>query len=399
MERIDTKTARERLPVRGRPYFLAPVATGITLGYRRLKAGAGKWVVRKADGKGGDHPTTFATADDVLPADGTVVLDYDQALVKAREVALGHVFDDGKPLTVVRALDDFAADLLSRESNPQNATRVRGRLPAALLDKPVTSLNARELKRWRDDLLTKVTRPTAVRTIKMLRAALNLAADHDSRVTNRNEWKVGLKTKDDYRPVDQVLEDDQVQQLIAAAYGDDYQFGLLLEVLAQTGTRTKQACCLTVGDLQTDKAPRLMMPTSRKGKYRAAGPNRSVPITPELAAKLRVAAGTRPRDAALLLASKGSPWNPRDNVMRKKWDRLVADCGITGQTMYALRHSFITRSLKANIPASVVANSADTSVAMIEKTYGAFVADHADEIMRRGLLGSGAMLRLVPKVA
>jgi integrase len=396
MDRIDTKAARAKLPIRGRPYFATTIAPGVTLGYRRLKAGAGSWVVRKADGRGGDHPTTFAAADDVLAADGATVLDYGQALERAREVALGPVVDDdGKALTVGRALEEFAADLLSRESNPQNAHRVRAHLTSALLDKPVTALAARELKRWRDELLTKVTRPTAVRTIKMLRAALNLAADHDSRITNRNEWKVGLKTQDDYRPVDQVLEDDQVLRLVNEAYVLDPQYGLLLDVLAQTGTRTKQATRLTVGDLQTAGAPRLMMPVSRKGKYRLAESNRSVPITPELAGKLRAAAGTRPRDAALLLDGKGRPWNPCDNVMRKLWARVAELCGIEGQTMYALRHSFITRSLKAGIPASVIANSADTSLAMIEKTYGRFVADHADEIMRRGLLGSSKVVRLV----
>jgi integrase len=353
-------------------------------------------VVRKADGRGGAHLIAFAAADDVLAADGTAVLDFDQALVKAREVALGSVVDDdGKALTVGRALDEFAADLARRSSNPQNAHRVRARMTSAMLDKPVTALNARELTRWCDELLAQVTRPTAVRTIKMLRAALNLAANREPQITNRNVWKVGLQTHDDYRPVDQVLEDEQVQQLVDEANARDSQFGLLLEVLAETGTRTGQATRLTVGDLQTDKAPRLLMPTSRKGKYRKPGPNRSVPITAELAAKLRAAAGTLPRDAVLLLDGKGRPWNPGDNKMRKAWDALAAHCGVKDQTMYALRHSAITRQLKRGIPTQLVANGADTSVAMIEKTYGAFVADHADEIMRRGLLGSGNVVRLV----
>jgi hypothetical protein len=43
--------------------------------------------------------------------------------------------------------------------------------------------------------------------------------------------------------------------------------------------------------------------------------------------------------------------------------------------MYALRH---VRQLLANVPIRVVAMLHDTSVAMIEKTYSKYIADHAD---------------------
>jgi integrase len=397
MDKIDTKGAREKLPARGRAYFLNTVASGITLGYRRLPAGPGSWLIRKADGKGGAVLVTFAKADDLVPADGKTILDFDQALLRAREVAVDLMSDVG-PLSIDRALTDFANDLAGRDSNPDNARRVRKHLSSTMLAKPVGALTARELKRWRDDLLKKMTRPTAVRTIKMFRAALNLAADLDSKITNRNDWRIGLKTRDDYRPVDRVLEDDQVLQLIDAAYAFDYQYGLLLEVLAFTGTRTKQATRLMVSDLDiADKdKPRLMMPVSRKGKYRKTEVNRSIPIPVDLAGRLRAAAGTRPRNTALLVDGKGNPWKPAGNEIRRMWKRVAEQGGIK-ETMYALRHSFITRSLKAGIPPSVLANSVDTSVAMIEKTYGRFVANHADDIMRRALLPSSKrILRIVP---
>jgi hypothetical protein len=55
-------TARLRLLVRKKPYFVV-VAPGVGLGYRRNRT-AGSWVVRAADGKGGNWTQAFACADD-----------------------------------------------------------------------------------------------------------------------------------------------------------------------------------------------------------------------------------------------------------------------------------------------------------------------------------------------
>jgi hypothetical protein len=52
-----------------------------------------------------------------------------------------------------------------------------------------------------------------------------------------------------------------------------------------------------------------------------------------------------------------------------------------------LRHSSICRALLAGVPTSVVARLHDTSSRIIEAHYGAFIADFADGIARKGLLG------------
>jgi hypothetical protein len=48
---LETRSARLRLKVRRKPYFVS-VAVGVSLGYRR-NLGPGSWLVRCADGKGG----------------------------------------------------------------------------------------------------------------------------------------------------------------------------------------------------------------------------------------------------------------------------------------------------------------------------------------------------------
>jgi hypothetical protein len=60
--KIENRTARLKLAVRRKPYFV-PIAPRIGLGYRRNQT-AGAWVVRAADGHGGNWTKVFAIADD-----------------------------------------------------------------------------------------------------------------------------------------------------------------------------------------------------------------------------------------------------------------------------------------------------------------------------------------------
>ena len=60
--------------------------------------------------------------------------------------------------------------------------------------------------------------------------------------------------------------------------------------------------------------------------------------------------------------------------------------GLTGITLYSLRHSSIVRALLANVPARVVAALHDTSLQMLEATYSAFISEFGDSIARKSLL-------------
>ena len=85
--RLETRTARLKSAVRKKPYFVA-IGPGVGLGYRRNKT-AGSWVVRAADGKGGNWTQAFAVADDFEDANGTDVFNFWQAQERARAVARG----------------------------------------------------------------------------------------------------------------------------------------------------------------------------------------------------------------------------------------------------------------------------------------------------------------------
>jgi len=74
-----------------------------------------------------------------------------------------------------------------------------------------------------------------------------------------------------------------------------------------------------------------------------------------------------------------------------RFARIAGRAGLDPKavTIYALRHSSIVRQLLDNVPVRIVAVNHDTSVAMIERTYSAFISDHSDAVVRRTLLDTG----------
>jgi integrase len=295
----------------------------------------------------------FGLADDFENADGKTVLTFYQAQDQAKRLARG---EDGSaetaPISVDGALKDYRRDLEARNANPYNAESPRVHLTKVLLAKPVQLLTATELKRWRDGLLGKIAPATINRVCRCLCAALELARQHDERIQNRQAWEVGLAGLPEAQEVRNViLLDDEVRAFVATAYGLDHQFGLLTDTLAVTGARPSQAVRLRVEDLRDHPLrPTLMMPKSAKGGGRNRSQKRherySVPITPQLAAKLKEAARGRADDAPLLLQSDGRLWDdkPGQNYHRDV-DKVVTAIGLDPAevTMYALRHSSIVR--------------------------------------------------------
>ena len=384
---LESRSRRLSLPKRGKPVWVR-IDRGLSLGYRRIET-AGPWIVRKATGDGNSWIRNFATADDYEELNGDSVLTFFEAQAIARSIARDGEASGGL-ITVSAAINRYSADLATRGGHPYNARLARIHLPPALLSKPVNLLSARDLRGFRDGLLKGRTAGTVNRTISVLRAALELVAATDPRITNTAAFKVGLKKLPDAaRARNVVLTDLQIRRVAELAYEESPEFGRLIETLATTGARRSQAARLTVVDLQGGRAPRLMMPSSLKGKGAKRMDRKPVPIPTSLAAKLRQAAGDRGGDALLLLKPDGSAWGASD--LRAPFRRVVERAGLDVSTVsaYCLRHSNITRQLLRGVPIRVVAAGHDTSVPMIEKSYSATIGDHADALHRAALLDLG----------
>jgi len=402
--KLEARGARLKLPAARKPVF-AKIGPGLGLGYRR-NATAGTWVVRAADGQGGNWTKAIGTADDFAEADGETVLDFWQAQDRARVISRGGRDgdgDEGRPATIAEALDRYEADLKTRGGDTGNVARVRAHLPAVLAGKSVALVTAHDLRAWRDRLAKELAASTVNRTANGLKAALNLIADHDERIPNRRAWENGLASLHDAEGSRNViLPETAVRTIIGKANEHSVEFGLLVEVAAVTGARMSQLARLEVQDLQDGRTdPRLMMPGSRKGRGKKKIARRPVPIPAGLATKLRGIVKDRPLDAALLIkpapeAQNASgeesaallpmPWKKSDHSRR--FARTVEATGLDPNevTINALRHSSIVRQLLAGVPLRVVAVNHDTSVVMIERTYSRHIGDHADALARGALL-------------
>jgi site-specific recombinase XerD len=384
--RIENRTNRLKLEPRRKPYFEG-IAHGIALGYRRNKKGAGTWVAKATDGHGGHWTKAFAVADDHEESNSGTVLDFWQAQDRARLIARDGDGSGDRPITVSEALDNYASELRSRRGHGLNVSRVRHHLSSSFASKTVGLLTARDLRQWRDGMLKRGLAPaSADRTARALKAALNLAAREDHRITNTAAWRDGLARLPDAEIArDAILSDDEVRALVTAAYTLDPAYGLWVELHAVTGARTSQLERLEVRDLQDDAAAaRLMMPSSRKGRRKRID-RKPVPIPAALAKALRRAAGNRAPDAPLFQLSGGK------TLLRNWLKRAVATAELDpGTTLYALRHSSIVRMLLAGTPIRVVGVHHDTSTQMIERNYSRYIGDHTDVMVRRTLIDINA---------
>lgn len=371
---LETRNARLKLATRKKPYT-ALIAPGIFLAYRR-NAGPGTWSV-KCNG----WLKRFALADDHEDANGESVMTYWQALEHAKKLARAGEGHSEQPISVGKAVDAYEADLATRDGSKYNATGVRRHVPSALASKAVALLTERELRDWRAGLIKKGLKPSSAdRIARSFKAALALAASNDKRITNVVAWKNGLKKLPDSEVARNVILPDQtVTALVRGSYEDSHDYGVLIETLAETGARESQVLRLRVDDLQdrNSAAPRLMMPSSRKGKSRKVE-HRPLPISPRLAKLLRQQVRRKALHDRLI---------DRIPKLAGRFHPIAKRLGLGSKiTPYALRHSSIARQLLQGVPTRIVAANHDTSVAMLERNYSRYIIGDQTEAMTRKTL-------------
>jgi integrase len=417
--KLDSRAAREKLPVSGNPYYCS-IGDRLHLGYRKGKNGA-KWVMRRYIGAEKYVVETIGASDDFDDADGVKVLTFHQAqgVTRERVKALNEearIAAIGPAITVRDAVEEYAAERDQRETcyGGRRDRNARARLTKHVLDadeavaaKPMAALTADDLIEWREGLKGRVNAPQ--RTVNDFKAALNRAARRYKQLppTIRNTIRDGLASA---RAVPaqareaQILPDADVRAIISAAWEVDTEgewdgdLARAVLVLAATGARFSQVIRMTVADVQTAQK-RLMVPVSRKGRGVKKLTHIGVRVGHDVLAALTKATTGRKGHEALFLrprwrkAAVGrwekrerGPWSSNHELGRL-WPAIVARAGLSAKTVpYALRHSSIVRALRAGLPVRLVAALHDTSSAMIEAHYAAFIVDAMDELAARAVV-------------
>ncbi|MDB5541385.1 MAG: integrase family protein [Devosia sp.] len=412
--------------------FWRGLDTEVHLGYRKGKRG-GVWLVRWRHGSG-YRRAPIGTADDIRKED---TLSYEQA----KTAAIAYVEDQrgataaaaltGEAITVRQAIEQYVglrderdtkragrsvrSDASQRLGRYILGTGKRGeRIEAAVLcDVQLYSLKKHHLAAWLRGLPRDLSHATLERLVNDARAALNRAYADGGGTLPAGLPEIIAKglslpeadEAEEQAREDQVLTDQQLREVLKAAKivdernGWDGDLHRLLAVLAATGARLSQVARIRVRDFQPDKT-RLFVPVARKGRgHMGKLTHTPVALGADVVSILEPVVKGRPA-AALLLerwrhvqkpggiewkrAGRG-PWQASSELSRD-WKEIRTMVGLPAIVPYSLRHTSIVRGIRAGLPLKHVADLHNTSVAMIERHYGRWLASDLEDLAARAVI-------------
>jgi integrase len=417
--KIDTRSARARLPERREPYWTV-ISAGNALGYRRGAKG-GTWIAKFRDADGKRHLESLGAADDARDADVLTVFNFAQAQErarawfqrKAREQA-GDFVPLDRPYTVADALADYRADYQRRSGKATDRldasaaawigpelgtvsldrlTKVRivgwhqkmAETPPRLRTKPGTVQRHREADASAEAVRRR--RSTANRVLTILKAVLN-HAHREGRCASDDAWRTVRSFREADAAKLRYLSDDEARRLTNACPAD---FRALLTAALLTGCRYGELTAMTADDFNPD-AGTVRVRTSKSGKPR------HVVLTQEgRDFVVRLAAG-RPGGARLFVRANGKPW-----AKSEQQRPLAAACAAAQIepviNFHGARHTYASRLAMRGVPLAVIAAQLGHSdTRMVEKHYGHMSPSYVAETVRAafGSLGLIGPSNVVP---
>ncbi len=289
--KLDSRTARLKLPQRDAPYF-ASIGKGIALGYRRLKSGNGTWLCRYTLPNGQYKRVAIGQADDHQESDGVVVLTFTEAQKKADTLVKELLATKRTtPITVREAAEDYMAWFkVEKKSVKDTQSVIDTHILPAFGDRPVSELTKKEIQRWRDKLATtpprrrssrhasevrygekpiteeakRARKATANRILTVLKAILNKAYA-DELVEDDSAWRKVKPFEKVDEPSTRFLTESEATRLINACPAD---FRALVKAALFTGARYGELIRLTSNDFNPDTGQIRIRPSkSGKGRY------------------------------------------------------------------------------------------------------------------------------------
>ncbi|HVM78867.1 MAG TPA: site-specific integrase [Stellaceae bacterium] len=415
---LATRNARSKLPFDRTSW--RSITEGVHIGYRRTQRG-GKWVARIYNGGGKYKVETVAPADDVIDADGAVVLNFHQAQERVRNLYIGNKREalglrrEVGPFTVADACREYATEFeRTRKTGRGFRNTIEGRIIPDLGEIECEKLTAVKLSQWLEGLAT--SRPRARTTDRTASPTLRKSVDMEDEETQRRRkvtanriWAVlraslnhafrtGKISTDvawrrirPFREVDKArvryLSVAEAQRLTNAAAPD---FRRLVQAALVTGCRYGELCALEVSDFHRDARTVHV----RKSK---AGKSRHVALTPEAAAMFASWTTGRAGSERMFLRANGEPWGPSD-VWRPMADAVKAAKIEPRVVFHELRHTFASLAVMNGTPLMVVAKAlGHKDTRMAEKHYAHLAEDFIKEAIRQGAATFG--FKPDPKVA
>lgn len=399
---LASKTVRAKLPPRRKAYFTT-LERRLSLGYfRNPGTKAGRWIVQREIGRApAGHPIhktiNIGTADDYTQADGVNVFSYEQALAAATR---GELTSSTGPLTVRQAIVRYVEHL--RAHNGETAAKdaesklrrhvlredIDGKpLPGALGlgAETVAKLTLTQLGEWLGTLIHRKagdpdaerrSKDTANRVLGSFKAALNLAFQDDkNKIPTDKPWRVLKGFKDVGARREDHFAEAQVASLIKGAKKQDPCFADLVEAAFHTGARPPgELARLDVKHFHAQRGQIQII----DGK---TGPRITTLAKEGVEFFKRITKGKKPGDI-LLPRADGERWGKSQHFRPMRAALAAADLPDTAG-IYTIRHTYISRAIENGMPLTLIAENVGTSVQMIEKNYGKFIAQTRRDLIER----------------
>ena len=351
-DQIQTCRQRMTLKPRAFPYF-QKIGKGRALGFRKTETG-GSWIARrvKRQKRIGSHRMAYNVA------------------LRAANVWFDQLDGGGKATyTVGMAIVDYTKRLQAergRKTARAYMLTMKKHVPALISSAPLDALQRNDIAEWLTGLVLpeiKNKAPLAPSTANLLlarfRAGLNFAWDNGC-VAGDKPW-VGVRPlRNAKRCRDLYLTQDQVSALLAHLKPG---FKGFCKCAILTGARPGEVANIRRRDF-----------IQQHGTLRLDGKTgeRTIHLSKEALKQMRVACAFRNHDD-YVFQHKGKKWNSLSwgHAMREAKE----NASLPAETVvYSLRHYYISRALLAGVSAQIIERNCGTSMDMISKYYGKFIA-------------------------
>ena len=405
--RLETRAARDRLPVRAEPYWRT-IDRGAHLGYYKGKR-TGSWFARFRSAESGYVKTRLGVADDARDADDAAVLTFSQAQEAAREwfkkearKAAGIEDEDASTYTVAAVMTDYLEYYAAhRKQSGLEFTRyaVNAFILPELKDVEVAKLSPRRIRTWHEKLAAaparlrstkgketrhkaspedadgkRARRATANRILTILKASLNRAY-HDGMVPTDEAWRRVKPFRGTDHPRVRYLNEAECTRLVNAS---SPAFRPLVQAALLTGCRYGELIAMRCDDFHADSGT-VLVREAKGGKARNA-------VLSEEGQQFfgRVTVG-QPGSKPMFVKADGSAW--QRGHQRRALAQACATASIDPPaTFHTLRHTVGAQLAMRGVPLQVIAaqlGHADTRVC--EKHYAHLAPSYVADTIRANM--------------
>lgn len=396
---LETRSARNRLAVRKKPYWKM-LDRHCCIGYYRGIKG-GSWVARRHLGNSQYKEQKIGQADDIQDPDGVIILSFYDAQAKAREWYTRSIAQDESGLIQPKTIGELAAEYLdwfksNRKSYHGTLKAIELNILPQFQEVRIHKITTKHIQDWLNTLATtprrvrrgpdnvvnyakksgdpRARKSSANRQLNIFKAILNYGFKHGY-IDDDKVWRRVKPFKGVESPRVRFLSYEECKRLINAS---DLEFRPMVKAALLTGARYGELCSVRVQDFNSDNGTLFISESkSNKPRYIALNSEGLVFFTKQTAGL--------PKSEHIFKRNDGSAWRTSHQIRRIKEACSVAKIN-PAIGFHVLRHTYASLLAMKGVTLQVIAKQlghADTRIC--EKHYAHLCPNYIAETIREKL--------------